>query len=346
MKTSSTILMLAAAAGILLMASCNKMENDQPQDVTVEQSEGNVQQLDEATKCLGEAYSKMDLSELGPLADKLKDGPLKNLIAAIGKGFNPENIHLGPSSFAKIYQYLLQLWALNECSFPVILGEDTYFINCNTELIEGVVNHSLLIQKNEEQLLKMVSSHSFGAYSGALTIKGMNLILDHNHTGIGTQTVSLTLQPVDKEEALLVLTSDITDAFTWEDIQNKNFGRSSNYSASVMGGTIIINGHVKHVGQLFAQSASLAFISKEGTDEKTCQEVAASFNENVTIFLDVNDANVGVIYADPLYSLEMEKYTIAFMVDSPMLGDEPLDITSALAAFGFDIEDMFGPKDE
>lgn len=344
MKTTGTILMLAAATGILLAASCSKMDNDKPQDVTAEQTSDLTQQLDEATKCLDEACAKLDLSELGPLAEKLKDGPLKDLITALSKGFNPENIHLGPSSISEVYQYLKDLLAISQRSFTVIVGENSYHISCTTNLVDGVVSHTLLIQKNQEQLLKMVSFRSLSGYNGTLAIRDMELILDHNHKDFSEQSISLTLKRAGEEKTLLVLRSDITDAFTPEDIQNKHFGRSSNYSASVMDDAIVVNGHVKHVGKFFAQMAPLAYIYKEGTEEDICKEVAASFAENVSIYLHINGAAVGVIYLDPIYSLELEKFTVALMVNSPMLGEEPLDITTALAAFGFDIKDIFGPK--
>ena len=61
MKKFSLVLKLAAAAGMVLAASCNKMENQPQQEVPAVQTTDYVQQLDQASKCIKEACDGMDL---------------------------------------------------------------------------------------------------------------------------------------------------------------------------------------------------------------------------------------------------------------------------------------------
>ena len=61
MKKFSLVLKLAAAAGMVLAASCNKMENQPQQEVPAVQTTDYVQQLDQASKCIEEACDGMDL---------------------------------------------------------------------------------------------------------------------------------------------------------------------------------------------------------------------------------------------------------------------------------------------
>lgn len=57
MKKIRLVLIFAAAAGLVLAASCNKMENQTPQEVPAQQTTDYVQQLDQASKCIKEAWS-------------------------------------------------------------------------------------------------------------------------------------------------------------------------------------------------------------------------------------------------------------------------------------------------
>lgn len=57
MKKIRLVLKFAAAAGLVLAASCNKMENQTTQEVPAVQTTDYVQQLDQASKCIKEVWS-------------------------------------------------------------------------------------------------------------------------------------------------------------------------------------------------------------------------------------------------------------------------------------------------
>ena len=57
MKIIRLVLKFAAAAGWVLAASCNKMENQTPQVVPAQQTTDYVQQPDQASKSVKEAWS-------------------------------------------------------------------------------------------------------------------------------------------------------------------------------------------------------------------------------------------------------------------------------------------------
>ena len=322
--------MLTAVVGTLFTVSCNKTS---PQDVKEEQPNEYVQQLDQATKCLNEAYAKMELSELEPVAGQLKDGPLKNLISALKASVT----NLGPASISKISQLLSQCWDLDEQSVTVYIGKNVYHISSGIQLTLTEIGHTLTIEKNEEPYFKMVSCRSLLGHNGTLTTREFDLILEHDRTGLNTQTISLTSLKKGDETPLLVLTTDFIDTLTK--------GRSANYNVSAMGGVIVLDGHVKHAGQFLIQAGTLARILKYGTDEKTCQAAAFFFNENVSINLNFNGSPAGYIYVAPIYSQELENSTIAFMLDSPLFGEEPVDISNAISSLGLDLSDFLGSKE-
>lgn len=342
MKKYNIVLMLAAAAGIVLAASCNKMENQTPQEVPAQQTTDYVQQLDQASKSIKEACAGMDLRELAPVAESLEDGPVKDLFSALASTFDSRKPFLSPFVFSRISNLLAQCWACRENTVSFSFGENTFTIKTGRDLKDGSINRGLQITRNDTLLVKMTSSFAGAEYSGALLVKGMNIILDYEKEELHQRIVSVTLQPENDPNPLAVLTTDITDSITLVDLLSSTAAVSADYNVLLMNGTIGLGGHVKHLGKLFGQATSMLAIFKTGADESVCRTAAERFNGNTEIFLNFANSPMGNIYASPIYSEELEKYTLTLMVSSPLLGEEPLNLISILEMLGLDLEDIFG----
>lgn len=342
MKKFSLFLKLAAAAGMVLAASCNKMENQPQQEVPAVQTTDYVQQLDQASKCIKEACDGMDLRELAPVAESLENGPMKDLFSALASTFDSRKPFLSPIAFSRVSDLLAQSWAIRENTVSFPFGENSFTVKTSHGLKDGFVNRGLEISRNDTLLVRMNSSFAGAEYSGTILVKGMNILLDYEKEELHKRIVSVTLQPEGNPNPLAVLTTDITDSITLVDMLKNTAAVSLDYNVLLMDGSIGISGHVKQLGKLVGQAASMLAIFKNGADESVCRTAAENFNGNTEIFLNFANTPMGNIYAAPIYSEELEKYTLTLMLSSPLLGEEPLNLLPILKDLGLDLENIFG----
>ena len=138
------------------------------------------------------------------------------------------------------------------------------------------------------------------------------------------------------------MTSTVTDNLSLINMIKHDVNFASDYSVSIMNGAAEIKGEIKSLNALIAQSVLLTAIYKVGASEEVCKEAAAKFNENVKIGLMLTGNNIGEVTLMPVFQEELNKYSVAMFINSPLFGDEPVDVSSLLSNLGFSFEDILG----
>lgn len=371
MKKNGFSLLLAGVitAGTLLAASCSR------DDVSAEEpvaAADYMQKLTVAADQLNQKLALVDLKDLELLASALDDecncndcqegnpceskvfgDSLKDLVSELKSSFNQESSFLRPSAFYDIAHLLALGWTIggtNDYEFEY--GGGIYKVTVSSAVVDGVLTRNLNVQKDGETVLDILSARAVESgllpfmpgrsidYTGTVSYSGINLILGYGRDDIHSRDMSLTIQQAEEDEPLVVMSSALIDNLSLVNLLKRDVVLASDYYVSILGGTIIIGGHVNSVGDFLSQSASLLDYYKNGTDERSCATAATKFNENVNINMTIAGTTVGSVFLMPAFNAELDNYVIALMVDSSLFGEELLDISSVLSNFGFSIEDI------
>ncbi len=227
--------------------------------------------------------------------------------------------------------------------------------NVTDGVAKGITSRKLVIEKdgkdvlsievmnnvNEQKVLPFLPTQSI-EHTGTIKVKGFIVTLGHNHKDAHTAILSLTIQREGEISPVAVMTSTVTDNLSLINMIKHDVNFASDYSVSILNGAADIKGEIKSLNALIAQSVLLTAIYKVGASEEVCKEAAAKFNENVKIRLMLTGNDIGEVTLMPVFQEELNKYSVAMFINSPLFGDEPVDVSSLLSSLGFSFEDILG----
>ena len=136
------------------------------------------------------------------------------------------------------------------------------------------------------------------------------------------------------------MTSTLTDNMSFINMIKHDVIFATDYDVSVMNGNISIKGHINNVNIFLGQAPLLMGIFKYGTSEDICNKVVNKFNENSKIDIMIAGNNMGSVELMPVFQEESKKYSVALVINSPLFGDEPVELTTMLSNLGFSLEDI------
>ena len=163
----------------------------------------------------------------------------------------------------------------------------------------------------------------------------------YNREATHFRQVGLDVYKVEEESPLVRMSFDVIDNVTIPNIIRHDVELELGYMLSLMQDQILVSGNVKELGATIANVPLIVVADRNGTTQENCNTIATTFNELVDINLTLVGTEVGKIIMITEYSEELEAYVPSLVVDSPLLGDEPLSLSALLDSFGIDIKDIF-----
>lgn len=240
----------------------------------------------------------------------------------------------------------------NTCTYTVTVSKATGHYLENWEVMDKKARQ-LSIYKDDTPVLEIITIKNVGEhwvfpfrpadmveYTGFIKVSGMNITLGFDRDSAHERNLSLKVEKEGDEIPLLEMTSTLTDNRTLANILKGNVAIVSDFNVSIMGGSLGINGQVKNLSKLVLEAVALYGISKKGTSEEVCNNIVSKFNENSNFDLMSEDSNIGKLFMQPVYNKESGKYIPALMIDSPLFGEEPVNIAEILSGLGITFEDI------
>lgn len=238
------------------------------------------------------------------------------------------------------------------CTYTVTVSKATGHYLENWEVMDKKARQ-LSIYKDDTPVLEIITIKDVGEhwvfpfrpadmveYTGFIKVRGMNITLGFDRDSAHERNLSLKVGKEGDEIPLLEMTSTLTDNRTLANILKGNVVFASDFNLSVLGGDIAISGQVKDVQKFIVETVALVGIGKKGATEEVCKTIVTKFNENNSFNLKIDGEDMGKIYLQPVYNQELSKYIPAVLIDSSLLGEEPINIGEILSGFGFSFEDI------
>ena len=192
---------------------------------------------------------------------------------------------------------------------------------------------------NEQRVLPLLPAKTI-EHTGVITIKNIIITLAYDRKDAHARNISLTIQKDGETDPLAVMTSTLTDNMSFINMIKHDVIFATDYDVSVMNGNISIKGHINNVNIFLGQAPLLMGIFKYGTSEDICNKVVNKFNENSKIDIMIAGNNMGSVELMPVFQEESKKYSVALVINSPLFGDEPVELTTMLSNLGFSLEDI------
>lgn len=302
---------------------------------------------------------------------------LKELLNQITAHFGDSKFHLPTYAFEDVMKMLKLSWSFTDvdnygfeegkffildakaktftCSYPTDNG--TYNVKVSNIVKKGSTDggtaRKLVIEKdgtvifsieamnnvNEQRVLPLLPTKTI-EHTGVITIKNFIITLAYDHKDAHARNISLTIQKDEATDPLAVMTSTLTDNMSFINMIKHDVIFATDYDVSVMNGNISIKGHINNVNIFLGQAPLLMGIFKYGTSEDICNKVVNKFNENSKIDIMIVGNNMGSVELMPVFQEESKKYSVAFVINSPLFGDEPIELTTMLSNLGFSLEDI------
>ncbi len=213
--------------------------------------------------------------------------------------------------------------------------------------------HSVIINKDDSLLLALDAMRNYDhpfqvvipwmelEYTGVIEYNGIVIDLLYNRETTHFRQVGLDVYKAEEESPLVRMSFDVIDNVTIPNIIRHDVELELGYMFSLMQDQILVSGNVKELGATIANVPLIVAAGRNGTTQENCNTIATTFNELVDINLTLVETEVGKIIMITEYSEELEAYVPSLVVDSPLLGDEPLSLSALLDSFGIDIKDIF-----
>ncbi len=213
--------------------------------------------------------------------------------------------------------------------------------------------HSVIINKDDSLLLALDAMRNYDhpfqvvipwmelEYTGVIEYNGIVIDLLYNRETTHFRQVGLDVYKAEEESPLVTMSFDVIDNVTIPNIIRHDVELELGYMLSLMQDQILVSGNVKELGATIANVPLIVAADRNGTTQENCNTIVTTFNELVDINLTLVGTEVGKIIMITEYSEELEAYVPSLVVDSPLLGDEPLSLSALLDSFGIDIKDIF-----
>ena len=302
---------------------------------------------------------------------------LKELLSQITAHFGDSEFHLPTYAFEEVMKMLKLTWTFTDAN-SYGLEEGKFFIsdaktgtftcsyttdngiynvkvsnNVNKGSDDGGITRKLVIEKDGTIILSIESTNNVNEqrvlpllpakiieHTGVITIKNFIITLAYDHKDAHARNISLTIQKDEATDPLAVMTSTLTDNMSFINMIKHDVIFATDYDVSVMNGNISIKGHINNVNIFLGQAPLLMGIFKYGTSEDICNKVVNKFNENSKIDIMIAGNNMGSVELMPVFQEESKKYSVALVINSPLFGDEPVELTTMLSNLGFSLEDI------
>ena len=349
-KSFSLLLAGVITASSLFVISCSSDDEQATAPVQPETTGSLMQQFNDASNQLDQELSAINLDDLAPLTRALNDDgkcdcgcdectgdgkeneecghkkftkSLKELLSQITAHFGDSEFHLPTYAFEEVMKMLKLTWTFTDAN-SYGLEEGKFFISdaktgtftCSYTTDNGIYN------------VKVSNNVNKGSDDGGITRK---LVIEN---------ISLTIQKDEATDPLAVMTSTLTDNMSFINMIKHDVIFATDYDVSVMNGNISIKGHINNVNIFLGQAPLLMGIFKYGTSEDICNKVVNKFNENSKIDIMIAGNNMGSVELMPVFQEESKKYSVALVINSPLFGDEPVELTTMLSNLGFSLEDI------
>lgn len=302
---------------------------------------------------------------------------LKELLSQITAHFGDSEFHLPTYAFEEVMKMLKLTWTFTDAN-SYGLEEGKFFIsdaktgtftcsyttdngiynvkvsnNVNKGSDDGGITRKLVIEKDGTIILSIESTNNVNEqrvlpllpakiieHTGVITIKNFIITLAYDHKDAHARNIFLTIQKDEATDPLAVMTSTLTDNMSFINMIKHDVIFATDYDVSVMNGNISIKGHINNVNIFLGQAPLLMGIFKYGTSEDICNKVVNKFNENSKIDIMIAGNNMGSVELMPVFQEESKKYSVALVINSPLFGDEPVELTTMLSNLGFSLEDI------
>ena len=302
---------------------------------------------------------------------------LKELLNQITAHFGNSEFHLPTYAFEDVMKMLKLTWTFTDvdsygfeegkffnldakkgtftCSYTTDNG--TYNVKVSNIVKKGSADidtaRKLVIEKdgtvilsieainniNEQRVLPLLPAKTI-EHTGVITIKNIIITLAYDRKDAHARNISLTIQKDGETDPLAVMTSTLTDNMSFINMIKHDVIFATDYDVSVMNGNISIKGHINNVNIFLGQAPLLMGIFKYGTSEDICNKVVNKFNENSKIDIMIAGNNMGSVELMPVFQEESKKYSVALVINSPLFGEEPVELTTMLSNLGFSLEDI------
>lgn len=177
-------------------------------------------------------------------------------------------------------------------------------------------------------------------FTGEIIYDKYDIALEMLHDTPHQRDINLTYKNAETGSPIAKLKSQVTDNLSLSTLLSHDMNLSSKYELGIMEDLIVIRGEMKSLNQLIANFAQIAAIRKSGTTLEKCNEITADFNTNVGIEMIICGMNVGKVNLTPKLDPNVEMYKPTMIIDSPLFGDEPMDLFDMLASFGLSIDSI------
>ena len=195
------------------------------------------------------------------------------------------------------------------------------------------------IKENNHHVVGLMPSMSID-YTGEIIYKEYTISLGYDRAKLHDRTIKLEVNKAGS--ALAKCTTDVTDNVTLANLLKHDVAFTADYNLSLMNDLILVGGKVNSINKLIGHAVLFVGLRKNGASEDACKELADLFNENMSTNMSILGTNAGTINAAPVFNDKLGKYVPTFMINSPLFGDEPVDINTMLSNLGISIEDIIG----
>ena len=217
----------------------------------------------------------------------------------------------------------------------------------------GPVTRTLSIVKDGAPVLSIESTHTSQPSvlpflpakslenTGTIKISGISIALGYSREDAHSRDITLQVASDEEVKPLVVLTLTLSDNMSVVNQLKDNVVFTADLNVSLMGGDLGVVGQVKNINRMAGESVSLAFIQKNGSTQEKCDALTAKFNDNMSLHLIASGTDVGTILLMTKYDEEKQNYTVGTFLQSPLFGEEPLEVSAKLIeSFGISLDDM------
>lgn len=365
--------------GAFVMTSCSNDDGKITEPEQTQNKENLRQQLDDAVTTLNQEMSGLDFKDLAPLTRAITENEGKDT-GNMRQGFNtwmlqllqklnqdlkekiPYGFTLGFESVENIFS---SVWAVNIEATPFsadFTDRDGSVYHVTLEEKIGQSQEHLAMTYSKERILTITKDmeplitirtikennhHVVGLmpsmsidYTGEIIYKEYTISLGYDRAKLHDRTIKLEVNKAGS--ALAKCTTDVTDNVTLANLLKHDVAFTADYNLSLMNDLILVGGKVNSINKLIGHAVLFVGLRKNGASEDACKELADLFNENMSTNMSILGTNAGTINAAPVFNDKLGKYVPTFMINSPLFGDEPVDINTMLSNLGISIEDIIG----
>lgn len=234
--------------------------------------------------------------------------------------------------------------------YDIVLARKNQYLNFEMGEIANVIKYSLVIEKNDANFLEITTYKVLGLYESEgeeiwdKMRMGTIKYMEHELSIFFAKTTS---EPTWVNLNYAKNGSDLIDI--WLEISHNSIaipyvpGRHSvDYTVTLMGGLVTLDGRINRVSTLVANAAAIGLTYKNGTTETACVKLVNDFNDNFTANIAFSGTDMGDILLGYRPVEGSVNYKPVIVVSSPLFGDTPLTFDEILASMGMTWDDIKG----